>query len=93
MSNITASVAMARDEVNSGSAAYFFINLGDNNFLDEGGERNPDGAGYAVFGKVVAGLEAARAIQSGPVVAKTPLPGTENQFLQAPVQIKRAYRK
>ena len=93
LSNVTGSVAMARDDINSGSAAYFFINLDDNLFLDEGGKRNPDGAGYAVFGKVVSGLDVARTIQLGSVAASTQLTGTENQFLETPIMIKRAYRK
>ena len=93
LSNVTGSVAMARDVINSASAAYFFINLDDNLFLDEGGERNPDGAGYAVFGKVVSGLDVARTIQLGSVAASTQLSGTENQFLETPIMIKRAYRK
>ena len=93
LSNVTGSVAMARDAVNTGSAAYFFINLDNNIFLDEGGERNPDGAGYAVFGRVISGLDVARTIQSGDVAPSTRLAGTENQFLQSPVTIKKAYRK
>jgi len=93
LSNIAGSVTIARDAVNTGSAAYFFINLGDNSFLDEGGIRNPDGAGYAVFGRVISGLDVAHDIQSGAVKAATPLAGTENQFLDAPIVINRAYRK
>ncbi len=93
LTNTQGSVTMARDEVDSGSAAYFFINLGDNSFLDEGGRRNPDGAGYAVFGHVISGLDVARQIQSGRVAATTPLAGTENQFLEAPIIITKAYRK
>lgn len=93
LTNTAGSVAMARDEVNTGSAAYFFINLGDNSFLDEGGTRNPDGAGYAVFGRVISGLDVAHKIQSGPVAETTPLAGTENQFLEIPVIINKAYRK
>ena len=93
LSNIAGSVTLARDAVNTGSAAYFFINLGDNHFLDEGGARNPDGAGYAVFGRVISGLDVANKIQSGAVKAATPLAGTENQFLEVPVVINKAYRK
>ena len=93
LSNIAGSVTIARDAVDTGSAAYFFINLGDNSFLDEGGVRNPDGAGYAVFGRVISGLDVAHDIQSGTVKAATPLAGTENQFLDVPIIINRAYRK
>jgi len=50
LSNVAGSVAIARDEPGTGSAAFFFINVGDNTYLDHGGSRNPDGQGYAVFG-------------------------------------------
>ena len=93
LSNIMGSVAMARDAVDTGSAAYFFINLGDNSFLDEGGSHNPDGAGYAVFGHIISGLDVAKTIQSGAVLEETPLTGTENQFLETPITIRKAYRK
>ena len=93
LSNVQGSLAIARDAVGSGSAAYFFINLKDNKFLDEGGARNEDGAGYAVFGKVVSGLDVAAKIQAGAVLPKTNITGTENQFLDKPVIITKAYRK
>jgi len=43
LSNTEGVVSIARLEPGTGSAAYFFINIGDNSFLDFGGERNPDG--------------------------------------------------
>ena len=93
LSNVRGSLAIARDAVGSGSAAYFFINVSDNKFLDEGGTRNEDGAGYAVFGKVISGLDVAAKIQKGKVLPKTNITGTENQFLEQPVIITKAYRK
>jgi peptidyl-prolyl cis-trans isomerase A (cyclophilin A) len=33
--------------------------------LNLGGERNPDGQGFAAFGRVVEGMEVVRAIQQG----------------------------
>jgi peptidyl-prolyl cis-trans isomerase A (cyclophilin A) len=45
LSNTEGVVSIARLEPGTGSAAYFFINIGDNSFLDYGGERNPDGQG------------------------------------------------
>lgn len=93
LSNVKGSVAIARDGIGSGSAAYFFINLDDNKFLDAGGARNPDGAGYAVFGQVISGLDVAASIQKGAVQPTTNIRETENQFLKQPVKIKKAYRK
>jgi len=91
--NDSGMVAIARDEPGTGSAAYFFINIGNNNFLDEGGERNPDGAGYAVFGKVVKGMDVVKAIQKGEANAPTEEEVVRGQYLTRPVMIVKAYRK
>lgn len=54
LKNTRGSVAMARLGGQADSATtQFFINLKDNGFLDQ----PRDGAGYAVFGKVIAGME------------------------------------
>jgi peptidyl-prolyl cis-trans isomerase A (cyclophilin A) len=58
-------ISMARMEPGSASTE-FFICLGDQPSLDFGGARNPDGQGFAAFGKVISGMEVARAIQSLP---------------------------
>jgi len=91
--NDAGSISIAREEPGSGSAAFFFINVGHNNFLDHGGERNPDGEGYAVFGKVVSGMDIVKKIQSGDVISASDDPRTQGQFLAKPVIINKAYRK
>ena len=55
--NIRGSIAMARTSVVDSATSQFFINLKDNNFLDHK-NTSPTGFGYAVFGKVIAGMEA-----------------------------------
>lgn len=91
--NDSGMVAIARDEPGTGSAAYFFINVENNNFLDEGGERNPDGAGYAVFGKVVSGMDVVKKIQAGESNRAVEDEVVKGQYLTRPVLIKKAYRK
>ncbi len=93
MTNSSGSVAIARDAPGTGSAAYFFINIGDNLFLDYGGERNPDGQGYAVFGKVISGMDVIRAVQARPSTGPSASEVTQGQFLTEPVIISKAYRK
>jgi len=91
LSNIQGSIAIARNEPGTGSAAYFFINIGDNDFLDYGGTRNSDGQGYAVFGQVTRGIEVVRAIQmreTGP----SDIEGFDRQQIVNPVIITKAYR-
>lgn len=44
----------------------FFICVSDQPELNFGGRRNPDGQGFAAFGRVVSGIEVVRAIQRSP---------------------------
>ena len=46
--------------------ADFFICIGDQPELDFGGRRNPDGQGFAAFGRVVKGMDVVRKIQRSP---------------------------
>jgi peptidyl-prolyl cis-trans isomerase B (cyclophilin B) len=55
-------LAMARTSVPHSATAQFFINTKDNGFLDFTAE-SPQGWGYAVFGRVVAGTEVIDAIE------------------------------
>ena len=55
LKNERGTVAMARTAVPDSATAQFFINVVDNAFLDQPNAR--DGQGYAVFGKVVAGMD------------------------------------
>jgi cyclophilin family peptidyl-prolyl cis-trans isomerase len=48
------SVAMARTSNPNSATAQFFINVNNNDFLNYPGQ---DGAGYAVFGKVIKGMD------------------------------------
>lgn len=91
--NDAGSVAIAREEPGTGSAAFFFINVGNNNFLDHGGERNPDGQGYAVFGKVVQGMDIVKNIQNGESQGSVDDERVQGQYLTKPVMIIKAYRK
>lgn len=56
LSNKKYTVAMARTNEPHSASAQFFINVGDNTFLDHTSE-NTQGWGYAVFGEVVEGVD------------------------------------
>jgi peptidyl-prolyl cis-trans isomerase A (cyclophilin A) len=62
----------------------FFICIGNQPALDFGGQRNPDGQGFAAFGRVVKGMDVVRKIHQSPVT---------DQRLTPPIRILRAYRK
>ncbi|WP_371460173.1 peptidylprolyl isomerase [Uliginosibacterium sp. TH139] len=63
LKNVRGSIAMARTGDPHSATAQFFINTVDNNFLDYPGQ---DGWGYAVFGKVVTGMDVIDRIRSVP---------------------------
>jgi peptidyl-prolyl cis-trans isomerase A (cyclophilin A) len=93
LSHLDGAVSMARDEPGTGSAAYFFISIGDNTSLDYGGSRNPDGQGYAVFGQVVKGMDVVRAVQLRETKGPSESEVTAGQFLTEPVKIIQVRRK
>ncbi len=66
-------ISMARYAPGSATTE-IFICVGDQPDLDFGGLRNPDGQGFAAFGKVVAGMEVVRAIQQSAADGQTLTP-------------------
>ena len=74
-------ISMARMEPGSASTE-IFICVGDQPSLDYGGDRNPDGAGFAAFGKVTEGMDVVRSIQALP---------NSGQYLIEPVRIDSVY--
>jgi len=75
-------ISMARNGPDTATSE-FFICIGDQPALDEGGLRNPDGQGFAAFGHVVSGMDIVRRIQHAPV---------QGQMLTPPVIITRMSR-
>ena len=56
LSNLTGTVAMARTSDPHSATSQFFINVSDNHFLDHR-DKTDVGWGYAVFGRVVEGMD------------------------------------
>ena len=63
LSNVNGSVAMARTMDPNSASAQFFINIKDNNFLDHTA-KTTEGWGYAVFAKVVEGMDIVEQIKA-----------------------------
>ncbi len=61
--NLAGTLAMARTSDPHSASAQFFINTVDNAFLDHRG-KNPQGWGYAVFGKVTKGMDVVKKIEA-----------------------------
>lgn len=84
LSNARGTIAMARTGVPDSATAQFFINVKDNAFLDQ--PNAADGNGYAVFGKVVSGMDVVDKIRDVPT-------GTKGPYRDVPVEavtIKKA---
>jgi peptidyl-prolyl cis-trans isomerase A (cyclophilin A) len=84
LKNTRGTLAMARTMVPDSATAQFFINLKDNAFLDQANAR--DGNGYAVFGKVVAGMDVVDKIRT----VKTGDRGPHQNVPIEPVTIRKA---
>ena len=84
LKNDTGTLAMARTSAPDSATSQFFINLKDNDFLNK--EKSQDGVGYAVFGKVVEGMDVVRKIEQVPTTSKLPHQNVPTE----PVVIKSA---
>jgi peptidyl-prolyl cis-trans isomerase B (cyclophilin B) len=62
LKNVNGSVAMARTNDPHSATAQFFINVNDNDFLNHSSP-TPQGWGYAVFGKVIEGMDVVEKIK------------------------------
>jgi cyclophilin family peptidyl-prolyl cis-trans isomerase len=70
LKNDVGTVAMARTSEPDSATAQFFVNVSSNEFLNA--ERAQDGWGYAVFGKVVSGMDVVTKIAKTPTGAAGP---------------------
>jgi len=78
LKHLDGTISMARDGADTATSD-FFICIGDQPELDFGGKRNPDGQGFAAFGRVTKGMDIVRKIQMQP---------SKDQSLTPPIVIK-----
>lgn len=83
LSHRDGTLSMARDGPDTATSD-FFVCVGDQPELDFGGKRNPDGQGFAAFGRVVKGMDVVKKIQAAPA---------EGQTLTPPVKILKVTRR
>ena len=80
--HVDGTVSMARAAPGSATSE-FFICIGDQPALDFGGGRNPDGLGFAAFGRVVEGMDVVRALHAR---------GEAAQYLTRPILVQSVRR-
>ena len=83
-------VSMARGAPDSATSGWF-ICINDQPSLDFGGARNPDGQGFAAFGRVVSGMDVVRKIQQAPSSSNR-TSNTEAQRLTPPIKVVKVSR-
>lgn len=83
LKHVDGTLSMARAGPDTATSD-FFICIGDQPELDLGGKRNPDGQGFAAFGRVTKGMDVVKKIQQAPA---------DGQKLTPPVKIIRIRRK
>lgn len=91
LKHVDGAVSMARGAPDSATSGWF-ICINDQPSLDFGGARNPDGQGFAAFGRVVSGMDVVRKIQQAPSSADRKT-NAEAQKLTPPIKIARVARQ
>ncbi len=89
LKNERGTLAMARTGDPHSATAQFFINVADNAFLDHQGTHSGQAWGYAVFGRVVDGMDVVDAIRRVPTGNRGPFQDVPRE----PVVIERAELK
>lgn len=85
LQNLRGTLSMARTMDPHSASSQFFVNTKDNPVLDHTSP-TPRGWGYAVFGKVVSGMEAVDRIEGSPVVSRA----GHNDVPDVPIVIEEA---
>jgi peptidyl-prolyl cis-trans isomerase A (cyclophilin A) len=83
-------VSMARGAPDSATSGWF-ITINDQPSLDFGGARNPDGQGFAAFGRVISGMDVVRKIQAAPSSTNVST-NADAQRLTPPIKITKVSR-
>jgi peptidyl-prolyl cis-trans isomerase A (cyclophilin A) len=87
LSHTAGAVSMVRWEPGS-AASEFFIVVADAPEMDFGGSRNPDGQGFAVFGRVSHGMDVVRRVHSLPTGTTSEISFMKNQAILEPVSMR-----
>ena len=87
--HLDGALSMARTGPDTATGSFSIV-IGNQPEMDFGGRRNPDGQGFAVFGRVVRGMDVVKAIQASPTGSAGPY-GSES--LAPPIRVLGASRR
>jgi peptidyl-prolyl cis-trans isomerase A (cyclophilin A) len=89
LKHVDGALSMARTGPDTATASFSIV-IGDQPEMNFGGRRNADGQGFAVFGRVIRGMDVVKAIQASPTGSQGPY-GSES--LDPPIKVLKAYRR
>jgi peptidyl-prolyl cis-trans isomerase A (cyclophilin A) len=89
LSHVNGVVSMARSGPDTATASFSIV-IGDQPEMNAGGKRQPDGQGFAVFGRVIRGMDVVHAIHKSPTGASG---AYATETLDPPIRIRKAYRR
>lgn len=92
LKHLNGAISMARNGPDSATSSFSIV-IGDQPSMDFGGKRNADGQGFAVFGRVVDGMDVVKKIQALPTLPAGRGGAYGPETLDPPVAIVKAYRK
>jgi peptidyl-prolyl cis-trans isomerase A (cyclophilin A) len=92
LKHVNGALSMARLGPDTAQAS-FSIPIGDQPEMDFGGKRNADGQGFAVFGRVVDGMDVVKKIHESHTAPPPARGGYGTEALDPPIRILKAYRK
>ena len=89
LKHVDGTLSMARNGPDTATASFSIV-IGNQPEMDFGGRRNPDGQGFAAFGRVIRGMDVVKAIQASPTGQRG---GYGTESLDPPIKVVRAYRR
>jgi peptidyl-prolyl cis-trans isomerase A (cyclophilin A) len=94
LKHVDGALSMARSGPDTATTSFSIV-INDQPEMDFGGKRNADGQGFAVFGRVVGGMDVVKKIQRSKTrdASSAQRGGYGTETLDPPIKIVRAYRK
>lgn len=90
--HVNGALSMARSAPDTATASFSIV-IGDQAEMDFGGKRNADGHGFAVFGKVVEGIDVVGKIHRSPTLPAGQRGAYQTETLDPSIKVLKAYRK
>jgi peptidyl-prolyl cis-trans isomerase A (cyclophilin A) len=92
LKHVNGALSMARSGPDSATSSFSIV-INDQPSMDFEGKRNADGQGFAVFGRVVEGMDIVKRIQASPTRAAGQPGAYGPEGLDPPIKILKAYRR